>query len=365
MKRFGKICIILGTRPEIIKLSPIIRECKRRKLNFFILHTNQHYSESLDRIFFEELELPQPKYNLEVGSGTHSEEVGKMMIGIEKVLIKEKPDVVLVYGDTNTTLAGALAAVKIHIKIAHIEAGGRSYFREMPEEINRIVTDHISDFLFTSVKREADILLNEGIPKEKIFISGNTIVDAVYQNLNIAKRKSKILEKLGLRKREYFLVTAHRQENVDKKERLKGILEGFGLVYKNFKFPLVYPIHPRTRKRIREFKLKVPIGTLLIEPVGFLDFLQLEANARLTLTDSGGVQEESCVLKVPCLILRDNNEWPELLKMKSSFLVGVDPEKILNGVKKMFHKKRNWKNPLGNGKSAKKILDILIRKLTL
>jgi len=363
MKNFGKICIILGTRPEIIKLSPIIRECKRRKLIFFILHTNQHYSKNLDIIFFEELKLPQPKYNLNVGSGTHAEETGKMMLGIERVLKREKPSLVLVYGDTNTTLAGALAAVKIHIKIGHLEAGGRSYFREMPEEINRLIVDHISDFLFTSLKREKDILINEGISKKKIFVSGNTIVDAIYQNLNIAEKKSKILEKLKLKKKEYFLLTAHRQENVDNKKRLKGILEGLSLVYKNLKFPLVYPIHPRTKKRIKEFKLKVPKGTLLIEPVGFLDFLKLEANARLTLTDSGGVQEESCVLKVPCVILRDNNEWPELLKMKSSLLVGVNPKRILNGVKMMLKQKINWKSPLGNGKSARKILDILIRKL--
>ena len=220
-----KIAIIIGTRPEIIKMSSIISECQKKHLNFFILHTNQHYSENLDKIFFKELELPQPKYNLGVGSGTHGEETGKMLIRIEKVLQKEELNVVLVEGDTNTVLAGALAATKLHIKVGHVEAGLRSYFREMPEEINRILTDHCSDFLFAPTNKAKDILISEGILQNKIFITGNTIVDAVYQNLKIAKRKSKILAKLNLKRREYFLVTAHRPENVDKEERLKGIFE--------------------------------------------------------------------------------------------------------------------------------------------
>jgi len=357
-----KICIILGTRPEIIKMSPIIRECQKKHINFFILHTNQHYSENLDKIFFEELELPKPKYNLRVGSGTHAEETGKMLIGIERVLMMEKPDVVLVEGDTNTALAGALAAAKLLIKVGHLEAGARSYFREMPEEINRVLIDHLSDYLFTSVLGEKDILLGEGVSKKKIFVTGNTIVDAVYQNLKLAKKKSKILEKLGLRKGEYFLVTAHRQENVDKKEKLNGILGGLNLVHRKLKLSLIFPIHPRTEKRIKDFKLKIPKGVKLIKPIGYLDFLNLENNARLIFTDSGGVQEESCVLKIPCLVLRNNNEWPEMLKIGSSILAGAKPQKILRGAGKMLRKKRNWENPLGDGKSGKKILAILTRK---
>ena len=188
-----KVLIILGTRPEIIKMTPVIRECRRQKLDFFILHTNQHYSKNLDKIFFEELELPQPKYNLRVGSGSHAEETGKMLIGIEKVLTKEGPDVVLVEGDTNTVLAGALAAVKLHIKVGHVEAGLRSYFRKMPEEINRILTDHCSDFLFAPTKKAREILLSEGISEKKIFVTGNTIVDTVYQNLKLARKKSRCL----------------------------------------------------------------------------------------------------------------------------------------------------------------------------
>jgi len=358
-----KICIILGTRPEIIKMSPIIRECQKQKLNYFILHTNQHYSENLDRIFFKELKLPRPEYNLRVGSGTHAQETGKMLIGIEKVLTKEKPDIVLVEGDTNTVLAGALAAMKLQMRVGHVEAGLRSYFREMPEEINRILADHCSDFLFAPTKKAKEILIGEGILKNKIFVTGNTIADAVFQNLEIAKRKSKILAKLNLKREKYFLVTAHRTENVDKKERLKGILSGLKLIFQRFNLPIIYPIHPRTKKRIREFKLKIPKGLKLIEPVGYLDFLKLEADAKLILTDSGGIQEEACILKVPCATLRDNTERLETLEIGSNILVGTKPEKILGGVEKMLKKKRNWKNPFGDGKSGKRIVNIILSKI--
>ncbi|MCD6455426.1 MAG: UDP-N-acetylglucosamine 2-epimerase (non-hydrolyzing), partial [Methanophagales archaeon] len=324
-----KISIILGTRPEIIKMSPVIRECAKRRLDYFILHTGQHYSYNLDKIFFEELELPVAKYNLDVGSGTHAEETGEMLMGIEKVLKEEKPDVVLVEGDTNTVLAGALAASKLHIKVGHVEAGLRSYDRNMPEEINRVLADHISDYLFAPTVKARENLLREGIEEDKIFVTGNTIVDAVFQNLEIARRKVDILEKLNLNSEGYFLVTAHRQENVDIKERLKGILDGLELVYNKFNFPIIYPVHPRTKKKIREFGLEVPKGVELIEPFGFLEFLQLEANAKLVLTDSGGVQEETCILKVPCVTLRGNTERPETLEVGSNVLAGTNQNNIL------------------------------------
>jgi len=356
-----KICIILGTRPEVIKMSPIVRVCQKKHIDFFILHTNQHYLENLERIFFKELELPQPKYNLGVGSKSHGKQTGEMLSKIEKVLMREKPDIVLVESDTNTVLAGALAATKLHIKVGHVEAGLRSYFREMPEEINRILADHCSDFLFAPTKKEKNILLKESIPQRKIFITGNTIVDAVYQNLKLAQKKSKILERLNLKKENYFLVTAHRQENVDKKERLRGILGGLGLIYKKFNLPIIYPIHPRTKKMVTKFKLSFPKGIKLIEPVGFLDFLQLEVNARLVLTDSGGVQEETCILRVPCVTLRDNTERPETLEIGSNILAGTNPQKILKCVSEMLSKKRNWKNPFGNGESGKKIIEKIIK----
>jgi UDP-N-acetylglucosamine 2-epimerase (non-hydrolysing) len=355
-----KISIILGTRPEIIKMCPVIRECEKRGLNYFILHTGQHYSYNLDKIFFDDLELQAAKYNLDVGSGTHAEETGKMLIGLEKILKKEKPDIVLVEGDTNTVLAGALAASKLHIKVGHVEAGLRSHDRNMPEEINRVLADHVSDFLFAPTEKARENLLREGIEEDKIFVIGNTIVDAVYQNLGIAERKVDVLNKLNLSSEEYFLVTAHRQENVDVKERLNGILDGLVLVYHEFNFPIIYPIHPRTKKRIKEFGLEIPKGVELIEPLGFLEFLQLEANAKLVLTDSGGVQEETCILNVPCATLRDNTERPETLEVGSNVLVGTNQNMILEGVKKMMDKKeRNWKNPFGDGRAGSRIIKIL------
>ena len=358
-----KICIILGTRPEIIKMAPIIRECQRKNLNFFILHTNQHYSENLDKIFFKELELLKSRYNLNVGSGTHAEETGKMLFGIEKVLFKERPNLVLVEGDTNSVLAGALAATKLHIKVGHVEAGLRSYFREMPEEINRILTDHCSDLLFAPTEKAKEILIGEGVSEEKIFVTGNTIVDAVYQNLELVKRKSKILGKLNLQNGKYFLVTAHRPENVDKKEILRRILRGLGLIYKKFHLPIIYPIHPRTKKMIKKFKLRFPKGLKVIQPIGYLDFLELEVNTKLILTDSGGIQEEACILRVPCVTLRDNTERPETLEIGSNILAGANSKKILESVSKMLKKKRNWKNPFGDGKSGKRIVNIILSKI--
>ena len=358
-KNKPKIAIILGTRPEIIKMAPIIRECFRKRLKFFILHTNQHYSKNLDKVFFEELGLPRPKYNLNVGSGSHAEETGKMLIGIEKVLLKEKPDIVLVEGDTNTVLAGALAAVKLRIMVGHVEAGLRSYFREMPEETNRILTDHCSDFLFTPTKKAEKILLSEGVPQKKIFVTGNTIVDAVFQNLKLDQGKSKILEKFKLKKEKYFLLTLHRQENVDKKERLRKILSGLELICKKFDLNMIYPIHPRTKKMIKRFRLKIPKGIKLIEPVGFLDFLLLESNARLILTDSGGVQEEACILKIPCVTLRDDTERPETIEVGANILAGVKPGEILWATQKMLKNTKKWRNPFGNGKTGGKIVKIL------
>lgn len=226
-----KIAIILGTRPEIIKMSPLIRECEMQGIGYYILHTGQHYSFEMDRVFFEELKLPVPKYNLDVGSGSHGEQTGKMLAGIEEILLKDMPDIVLVQGDTNTVLAGALAASKLHIKVGHVEAGLRSFDRSMPEEINRIVADHISDYLFAPTENSKGHMLDEGIPEEKIFVTGNTVVDAVYQNLEISKQTRHTLSKLKLKKGEYFLTTVHRAENTDNKERLSSILNGFEQIY--------------------------------------------------------------------------------------------------------------------------------------
>ncbi len=357
------IVIILGTRPEIIKMSPIIRKCRELGLDYFIIHTGQHYSYNMDKLLFEQLELPKPKYNLEVGSGTHGEQTGKMLTGIEKILLEENPDIVLVEGDTDTVLAGALAAHKLQIKIGHVEAGLRSYDRRMPEEINRILTDHCSDLLFPPTEKSKETLLKEGFDEKTIFMTGNTIVDAVYQNLELANKKVDILKDLNLKQNNYLLITAHREENVDVKENLDRILKGVELLSEEIKLPVIYPIHPRTRKRIQEFNLSIPERIKLIEPIGFLEFLQLEANTKLILTDSGAVQEEACILKIPCVTLRDNTERPETIDVGGNILAGTNPEKILECSKIMLNKERNWENPLGDGKAGERILRIITKKI--
>lgn len=353
-----KLSIIVGTRPEIIKMSPIIRECIRKNLDYFILHTGQHYTYEMDRIFFDQLELPKPKYNLDVGSTSHAEQTGEILAETEKVLQKEKPDIVLVQGDTNTVLASSLAAAKLHIKTGHVEAGLRSYDRNMPEEINRILTDHCSDYLFAPTEKTKKILLNEGISKEKIYVTGNTIVDAVQQNVKLAEKKTEILKKLNLKKQEYFLITSHRQENVDDKNRFRNILTAFEKLNKKYNIPIIYPIHPRARKKINEFNLETK-GITLIEPIDFLSFLNLEQNAKIVLTDSGGVQEETCILRVPCVTLRDNTERPETIDVGSNIIAGTEPENIINCVTKMISRKKTWDNPFGNGKSGETIVKII------
>lgn len=349
------IAIILGTRPEIIKMAPVIRECQRCGLDYSIIHTGQHYSYQMDRIFFEQLELPQPDHNLDVGSGNHGEQTGRIMAGLEKVLMAERPDVVLVQGDTNTVMAGALAASKLHIKVGHVEAGLRSYDRSMPEEINRVVADHVSDYCFAPTETSKANLLKEGIAEEKIHITGNTIVDSVYQNLEIAMRKVDVLGELGLQPKEYFLVTAHRQENVDSRERLGEIIRGLEMVRAEFGLPVVFPVHPRTRKMVESFGFQFD-GIRAIEPLGLLEFLQLEASARLVLTDSGGVQEETCILGVPCVTLRDNTERPETLDVGANVLAGADARQIVEKAKRMMQQGNGWRNPFGDGSAGKYII---------
>lgn len=352
------IAIVLGTRPEIIKMSPVIRECDRQGLDYFLLHTGQHYSYEMDRVFFDELELPQARYNLDIGSGSHAGQTGKIMAGVEEVLMEERPDVILVQGDTNTVLAGALAASKLHIKVGHVEAGLRSFDRTMPEEINRVVADHVSDYLFAPTNISKTNLLNEGIAEHKISVTGNTIVDSVYQTREIAERKVETLKDLGLKPREYFLATAHRAENVDDRKRLKEILKGLKLIEEEFSLPVLFPVHPRTRKIVREFGFEFD-GIEAIDPVGFLSFLQLEANAMLVLTDSGGVQEETCILGIPCVTFRDSTERPETLEVGSNILVAARAERILGGAKVMFRQENGWKNPFGDGQTGRRIVNYI------
>jgi UDP-N-acetylglucosamine 2-epimerase (non-hydrolysing) len=280
------------------------------------------------------------------------------MAGVEKVLMDEQPDVVLVQGDTNTVLAGALAASKLHIKVGHVEAGLRSYDRTMPEEINRVVADHISDYLFAPTINSRENLCKEGISDEKIHVTGNTIVDSVYQNLVIARRKVNVLADLNLEPKEYFLVTAHRQENVDSRLRLAEIIKGLELVAREFSLPIIFPVHPRTRKMMEEFGFDLD-GIKAIEPLGFLEFLQLEANARLALTDSGGVQEEACILGVPCVTLRENTERPETVDVGANMLAGTESQRIMDCARKMIGTGEVWKNPFGEGNTGQRIIQIL------
>jgi UDP-N-acetylglucosamine 2-epimerase (non-hydrolysing) len=358
-----KIAFVIGTRPEIIKCAPVIRECEKQGIPFILIHSGQHYSYEMDQIFFEELELPKPHFALEVGSGSHGEQTAKILERVEKVLISEKPDVVLVQGDTNTVVAGALAAAKLHIKVGHIEAGLRSYFREMPEELNRLVADTLSDYLFVPTLNSEKILLGEGYPKEKIFVIGNTVVDATLEHIVIAEEKSKILSQLKIEPKKYFVVTSHRPENVDKKERLKSILEALVEVSNKYKFDVVWPIHPRTQKMIEEFGL-LPLtkkihGLNIIKPIGYFDMLKLEKNAKLMLTDSGGIQEEACIIGIPCVTLRDNTERPESVDVGANKLAGVTTKEIISSIEEMIDKDGKWENPFGDGNTSKKMLKIL------
>ncbi len=352
-----KYSVVLGTRPETIKLSGVIRYLEKENKDFFIIHSNQHYSENLDAVFFKELELNKPKYNLNIGSGSHGAQTGKMLCGIEEILLKEKPDVVIVQGDTNTVLSGALAASKLHIDVAHIEAGLRSNDMMMPEELNRIMTDHISKYLFAPTDQTKQNLLNEGLDPKKVFVTGNTIVDAVIQNLELAEKRSEILKKLNLEKKNYILLTSHRAENTDVESRLKGIIDGAQLLSEKLECSVIYPIHPRTKKMIEKYNLELNNNFILVDPLGFLDFIFLQKNARIVLTDSGGLQEESCILRVPCVTLRDNTERPETLDVGSNILAGTDPRVVLTKSLEMLQRNNNWSNPFGDGHSSKYIID--------
>ena len=355
-----RVAVVLGTRPEIIKMSPLVRACERRGDDFFILHTGQHYSHEMDRVFFEQLGLPSARHNLDVGSGPHGEQTGRMLAGIERVLKAEVPGAVLVQGDTNTVLAGALAASKLGIPTGHVEAGLRSHDRTMPEEVNRVVADHVSTHLFAPTEGSARILRAEGIPDSRVFVTGNTIVDAVLQNRALADARADVLDRLGLAPGGYVLMTAHRQENVDHPARFQGMLDGARAVGKELDAPVVYPIHPRARKMLGALGVDAG-GVRLVDPVDFLAFLRLEANARVVLTDSGGVQEETCILGVPCVTLRDNTERPETVEVGANVLAGTSPDAILRCARAMLAKPARWENPFGDGHAAEHILSILER----
>jgi len=366
-----KVAFIFGTRPEIIKLSPVIHKCMDDGDDFITVHTGQHYSHSMSRLFIEELELPEPDYDLGVRSKApykQGDHTGRMMIKLEEIILKEMPDVVLVHGDTNTTLAGALVTSKIattrsftgfDIKLGHVEAGLRSYDRTMPEDLNRVIADHLSDYLFAPTKNARDTAMGEGIPGKKISVTGNTIVDALYRGLETSKKRPDFLAKNRIQENGYMLLTLHRQENVDNEKRLKDIMEGVGRSARENEMPVIFPAHPRTLKMFEKFGLRPDKAIRVIEPCGFLDFLQLESKAKLIFTDSGGVQEEACALHVPCVTLRTTTERPETVAVGANVIAGVKDGDIFKAACCMAVKKRKWRNPFGDGKAANAIMNRL------
>jgi len=351
-RRQMKIVSIVGARPNFIKLAPVSKEL-RKEFNEIIIHTGQHYDYEMNKLFFDELGIPEPDYHLGVGSGSHGYQTGEMLKRTEEVLTKEKPDMVLVFGDTNSTLAGALAAVKLHINVAHVEAGLRSYDKKMPEEINRVLTDHCSDLLFCPTETAVKNLKNEGIAKG-VYLTGDVMVDALQENIKIAEKKSKILDELNLNPEEYYLATVHRAENTDDFSRLKSIVDAFCEIRH-----IVFPCHPRTEKCLKEYGLwnKLKNKIKVIKPVGYLDMLMLEKNARKILTDSGGVQKEAYIFKVPCITLRENTEWVETVEDGWNVLVGAESEKIV-GMANDFEPKGEQRDVFGSRDASEKIANI-------
>ena len=349
-----KIISIVGARPQFVKAAPLSKEL-RKNFREILLHTGQHYDHNMSPIFFKELSIPKPDYNLGIGSGSHGEQTGKMLEAIEQILLKEEPNRVLVYGDTNSTLAGALAAVKLNIPIAHVEAGLRSYNREMPEEINRVIVDHLSDLLFCPTETAVSNLKLEGITRG-VFNTGDIMLDSLSSSLKAAQRKSRTLEKLNLKSKTYLYATVHRPENTDNRRNLKNILDAFGGSGKT----IVFPVHPRTKAAIKnlKFKIKNLPNVKFIDPVGYLDSLQLQVNAKKVLTDSGGIQKEAYVLKVPCITLRTETEWKETVKDGWNVVVGASKEKISDSIKN-FSPKGKQNNYFGTGDSVSKIVKII------
>lgn len=344
-----KIASIVGARPQFIKIAPVSRSFNQYnriaggRIENTIVHTGQHYDSDMSDIFFDELEIPQPTINLGVGSALHGSQTGQMLEKIEQVLLERRADMVVVYGDTNSTLAGALAAAKLRIPVAHIEAGLRSFNRHMPEEINRIVADHVSDLLLAPTPTAIKNLKNEGV-SNKTVLTGDIMYDAVLFNRAIAERRSKVLEQLDVVPRDYGLVTVHRSENTDDERRLGSLLTAFNDIAANM-LRLVFPIHPRTAKLLSSrFSGWLPNPRLhIIEPVGYLDMLRLISHARITLTDSGGLQKEALFLGCPCITLREETEWVETVQAGANILAGVDPCKVRDAIS-------SWETQLSAGK---------------
>jgi UDP-N-acetylglucosamine 2-epimerase (non-hydrolysing) len=361
-----KVGIVVGTRPGIIKMAPLYHEAKRCRIPPLLIHTGQHFSLNMDKSIIKDCDLPKPDFRIIISENerTHARQTAKMMIGIEDILFKEKPRLVLVCGDANTNLAAALAARKLQISVGHIESGLRSYDWRMPEEHNRVMIDHISDLLFAPTNECKQNLLHENV-RGKVYVVGNTIVEAVLKAKEKSMRVSKILEELGLTPDEYALVTLHREESVDNIRNCRLFTSFLGKIRKTINRTLVYPIHPRSKIRFRQYGLwsKLASTVKVIEPCTYLDFINLEKNAHIIITDSGGLQEEACILGVPCFTVRENTERWETVKVGSNHIVGFDTNKFNKAYASLAGAR--WHNPFGKGDSSKKIFEIIREYLKL
>jgi len=320
-----KIITVVGARPQFIKAAVVSRAlAESGKFDEILVHTGQHFDPNMSDVFFDELSIPKPKYNLGIGGRSHAYNTGRAMEGIETVILEQRPDQILVYGDTDATLAGALAAAKLGVPIAHVEAGLRSFNRSMPEEINRVITDHLSSLLFAPSKVASDNLANEGISGDKVTIVGDVMRESVSRFVLLAKERTELLNQLNIKPNHYILATLHRKENTDDPDRMRSVFEGLS----GASLQIIMPLHPRTRSRIAEYNLQLPYNITVIDPLGYLDMLLLESEARLIATDSGGVQKEAYFLHVPCIVLREETEWVELIDLGFNRLVGADAKAI-------------------------------------
>lgn len=352
--------VILGTRPEMIKCAPVILEARRRGVSVGIIHTGQHYTRELDAVFFEELNLPKPVAHVHVGSMSAPKQIGTMMIRIAESLEELKCDAVMVQGDTNTVLAGAIAAYKLGIPVAHLEAGLRSDDWSMPEESNRVLADRISKWLFCPTENQRERLLHEGIDHAGVHVVGNTVVDSALHYVKVSYEKSDIAERLKIHQADYGVLTMHRPGNVDDPNRLRALLGVIASATKVHGLRIVFPIHPRTKKVIIDQGIRLPEHFIVTEPLGYLDLLRLQSSAQIVMTDSGGVQEESCILRVPSITLRPNTERPETLHVGASVLFHEpDHDRLVELLKTQMAKDRNWENPFGDGKTAGRVLDVI------
>lgn len=357
-----KIVSVVGARPNFMKIAPIAHALKKTSIKHVLVHTGQHYDEKMSKLFFEDLKIPQPDIYMGIGSDTHAKQTAKIMTAFEDVLLEHKPDLVLVVGDVNSTMAATVVAAKMNIPVAHVEAGLRSFDRAMPEEINRMLTDSISDILFTTSSDADENLVKEGVDRKRIFLVGNVMIDTLMAQKEAALR-SNILTELGVKENEYALVTLHRPSNVDHKENLTNLLDVFEQLQSSTK--IIFPVHPRTRQKFDSFGLTQKIAgmknLIFVEPLGYLEFMKLMMSARIVFTDSGGVQEETSCLGVPCLTLRENTERPITITHGTNHLVGMSKPKILKTAQAILKQKEQplKKIPYWDGKAAERIVKAL------